>query len=284
MVQRTHTPVKDNVGLFCYSASLIRGKLLIKSAGKIVKGAASCPSSDDGTAFGKDGVPPAIDHTPDTQRNTPRTMNEKKIYRSRPKDKKPVAAPDYINKRFGSKKMQRINQVEQDFAQEVFNLVGKDGVILDMPCGSGRFTEVFSKAKKLYSIDVNEGMLEEAKLKAEGCDHCEFLIGSIHEIPLDDNTVDLAFCMRLLHHVPTREERCSILAELSRVSKKWVVVTYYRKESWRYIRKKIRGKRISGQPIRRKIFLEEARMTKLELVKQVSIRNSRQTMAIFKKK
>lgn len=210
-------------------------------------------------------------------------MNDKKkVFRTRPRDRKPVAAKDYIGKRFGSKKMSRVNVVEQDFAKELLSRIGPDSKVLDVPCGSGRFVPVFSNAAKMYAVDINEGMLAEAKEKAPDAENCEFMLGSILEIPLAKESVDLVFCMRLLHHVATPEERSAIFKELCRVSKKWVAITFYRKESWPYIRKKIRGKKINGQPIKRGLFYKEARDHGMELVHSVNVWNSRQTLALFR--
>lgn len=209
-------------------------------------------------------------------------MKEKdKVFRTRSRDRKPVAPENYIDKRFGSKKMRRVNEIEQCFAQSLLDRVGSEGVVLDVPCGSGRFVPVFSQAAKMYAVDINEGMLAEAEKKVSNAENCEFKLGTILDIPLEDNAVDLVFCMRLFHHVASAEERSAIFKELCRVSRKWVALTFYRKESWPYIRKKLRGKKINGQPIRRNQFYQEAKQHGMHIQKTVNVWNSRQTLALF---
>jgi ubiquinone/menaquinone biosynthesis C-methylase UbiE len=204
-----------------------------------------------------------------------------KVFKTRTADRKPVDAQEYINKRFGSKKMQRIDKVEQDFAEDLLKRIGRQGTVLDAPCGSGRFTPILSRARKLYALDINQGMLNEARKKAIDENDCQFIEGSILEIPLAKNSVDLVFCMRLLHHVGLEEDRAAIFKEVARVSKQWVAVTFYRKESWKYIRKRIRGKNTNGQPIRCSRFYREANEHGLKLVESTNIRNNMQTLALF---
>lgn len=209
-------------------------------------------------------------------------MNDKnKVFRTRKGNSTPATAKEYIDKRFGSKRMRRVNEIEQGFAEGLLARVGLHATVLDVPCGSGRFVEVFSKAEKMYAMDISEGMLGEARKKAPAAANCEFLHGSILDLPLDENSVDLVFTMRLFHHVATPEERSAIFSELCRVSRKWVALTFYRKESWPYIRKKIRGKKINGQPIRRGQFYAEAREHGMRLVQSVNVWNNRQTLALF---
>jgi len=50
---------------------------------------------------------------------------------------------------------------------------------------------------------------------------------SVHQLPFADQTFAGTLCMRLLHHIPESEERRRILAELRRVSKGPVIVSFF---------------------------------------------------------
>ncbi len=170
-----------------------------------------------------------------------------------------VSAETYQKRRFESSvRMQKLHARENAFAEELLQRVGPDAVIVDVPCGSGRFTKLFSNSKYLFSIDISADMLEQAKKEAAPSFNGEFILASATDIPLADVSVDLAFCMRLLHHVGDSGVRKKILQELCRISRRWVMTTFYRKESYRYYRKRLLGKKVSGQPITINQFEQEA--------------------------
>jgi len=102
--------------------------------------------------------------------------------------------------------------------------------ILDIPCGTGRYTDFLCEKGYLYfGADVSMQMMEvlAGDQKDQGkmvplvrCD-CEHL-------PFKDNTIDCVVTIRFLnHHIPShvREE---MLREMRRVSKKWLIVQSHR--------------------------------------------------------
>ena len=197
-------------------------------------------------------------------------------------------AKTYFQRRFeSSSRMRRLHQLEMEFAKRALHLAGPDPVVLDMPCGSGRFLSAFSSAKKIYGIDLSEDMLVEAKKNAPQASECVFMQGSATQIPIADNSVDLVFCMRLLHHVGDSEIRNQIFRELARVTRRWVATSFYRKESIRYYRKFLLGKKVSGQPIKTDLFLNEALECGLKLVditpkkSMAYLNSSSQTLVLF---
>lgn len=188
------------------------------------------------------------------------------------------AAATYMERRFESSgRMQKLHAMENTFAEELLLRVGTDAVIIDVPCGSGRFTKLFSSSKYLYSMDISQDMLTEAGNAVPEEFNGEFVLASATDIPLEDGVVDLAFCMRLLHHIAEADVRKQILNELYRVSRRWVATSFYRKESYRYYKKKLLGKKVSGQPISMSQFEQEALECGLRLVDM----NPKKPMAYF---
>lgn len=156
-------------------------------------------------------------------------------------------ARSYNERRFGRvRRMKRLGKLEKEFARRLFGMAGKHSCIVDIPCGSGRFFDIFSHAKKLIMLDYSESMLKAAEEKIGGAENVRLIQAEISAIPLSDNSADLCFCMRLFHHMETDEVRLRALKELARVSKKYVALSFYNKNSWKFYRRKILGKKVRG--------------------------------------
>lgn len=197
-------------------------------------------------------------------------------------------ADSYHCRRFdGSARMRKLNEIEMAFARLVAQKVGPDGVVIDVPCGAGRFTEVFSGCKYVYSVDLSQDMLAVASANAPAGLRGEFIKASALEIPLQDKTVDLAFCMRLFHHLGNPETRGQLFRELTRLSRQWVAVSFYRTGSYRYFRKRLMRRKLSGQPVPTSVFVAEAERHGLRLVSLephgvgAFLKGSAQTLALF---
>ncbi|MBI4356596.1 MAG: class I SAM-dependent methyltransferase [Gammaproteobacteria bacterium] len=195
-------------------------------------------------------------------------------------------AKSYNEKRFNtSRRMRQLDRVEKAFAASLMQLVGCNGSILDIPCGAARFVSIFSQAKRLFCADVSYEMLGVSHKNVVCLDKGLFIQSDIRKIPLPDHCVDLSFCMRLLHHIALPDLRKSILYELQRVSKRWVAVSFYRKECFRYFRKRLLGKKVSGYPIWTRTFKQEAHSCGLKVVRSIPsyLNGSSQTLVLLEK-
>ncbi len=112
-------------------------------------------------------------------------------------------------------RMKRLDRLEKAFVQRLFEMVGGDSHILDIPCGNGRFFENFSKARKLSMADYSINMLKAAEEKFGTRQNVRLIQAEISSIPLPDSSADLCFCMRLFHHMKSDE---ILLAGLQRIS------------------------------------------------------------------
>ena len=88
--------------------------------------------------------------------------------------------------------------------------------IADIGCGNGRLIESLPKDITYTGIDISKNLLSEAKklhpTKA-------FTEGSLLDIPLPPNSVDVTFCIATLPHIPSRELREKAIHELIRITK-----------------------------------------------------------------
>ena len=103
------------------------------------------------------------------------------------------------------------------------------GSVLDVPCGYGRFASLFAPlGVRAIGVDVDPGLVHLA-LESQIPDRMEGgVCGSIFELPFADNSFDGVQCVRFLHLQYSDQERLRILRELSRVSRRFVLISVYR--------------------------------------------------------
>jgi ubiquinone/menaquinone biosynthesis C-methylase UbiE len=90
-------------------------------------------------------------------------------------------------------------------------------VCLDVGTGTGHTAaNLAATAKKVYGLDIAEGMLRAAKESYGHLENLEFVIGSSEETGFPDDTFDILTARHTLHHHPTIPKT---LLELKRVLK-----------------------------------------------------------------
>jgi ubiquinone/menaquinone biosynthesis C-methylase UbiE len=195
-------------------------------------------------------------------------------------------AKHYEEKRFSKRyRMRRLDKFENVFAHRLFDMAGGNSHILDIPCGSGRFFNVFSKAGKLTMADYSVNMLKVCEEKFGIPENARLIQADISTIPLPDSSADLCFCMRLFHHMKNDQVRLNALKELARVSSKYVALSFYNINCLRFYRRKILGKKVRGNYIAFKHLANLAKQAGLKSVERFPKLNlvEQQCLVIFKK-
>lgn len=123
--------------------------------------------------------------------------------------------------------------------------------VLDMPCGAGRLTrELLSYGKEFYGVDYSAEQLKICKAQYPE-ENLQVVQGSCFELPFEDDFFDLAFSVRLSHHIGDADQRVRYLEELFRVSKRYVIATFFDELSFknrlREFRRKFLGSRKRGK-------------------------------------
>jgi ubiquinone/menaquinone biosynthesis C-methylase UbiE len=115
--------------------------------------------------------------------------------------------------------------------------------VLDTPAGTGRFASfVLREGRKLVIADLSHAMLAQAR--ASGAPRVQ---ADALSLPFADASFDLVLCMRFLFHVP-RELQPGVLAELARVSRRFVAVDVRHGRAWSAWTRALRG-RLLARPV-----------------------------------
>jgi len=116
--------------------------------------------------------------------------------------------------------------------------LGNPRVLLDAPCGNGRFSALLSGAGRRYlGADLALPMLAAA---AERHRDARYVAADLVRLPFPDHAFDAALCIRFLHLVRERELRIAVLRELARVSRVGLVVDYRHSRTLRVLGRRLR--------------------------------------------
>lgn len=140
-------------------------------------------------------------------------------------------AHEYLHKHRSGWVRRLSHQRDEQLARRALALAGDPGLVLDLPCGAGRFWPLLAEKpnRVIIGADNSEAMLTTA-LKAQPAEvvkRVQPLHTSAFDIALPDNAVDSIFCMRLLHHIGEPAHRLAILREFERVTRDSVVVSLW---------------------------------------------------------
>lgn len=116
-------------------------------------------------------------------------------------------------------------------ARQALALAGNPEVVLDLPCGAGRFWPLLAERpdRRILAADSSEEMLQVAAQMQprELVERVERFQCSAFDIKLDDGSVDSIFCMRLLHHIEESSHRVAMLKEFHRVTRDSVCISLW---------------------------------------------------------
>jgi len=129
---------------------------------------------------------------------------------------------------------------ERKLIARIFAIVGTHHRFLDLPSGTGRlFPTIRPYGREFVETDVSREMLKLARTNlAEWKPH--LVQASAFHIPYKDGAFDCVFSARLTHHIPEAAERDRFIRELGRVSRNWVVMTFFHTWSIKNILRRIR--------------------------------------------
>jgi 2-polyprenyl-3-methyl-5-hydroxy-6-metoxy-1,4-benzoquinol methylase len=104
--------------------------------------------------------------------------------------------------------------------------------IVDIGCGEGVLTERWAASLqdgRVVGIDLDNPKLR-AEWEQRSRPNLQFIAGSGDRLPFADAEFEAATAMEVLEHVPDPD---SVLAEMARVSSRWILVSVPREPLWR---------------------------------------------------
>lgn len=120
---------------------------------------------------------------------------------------------------------------DEQLARKALKIAGEPQVVLDLPCGAGRFWPVLAEnpGRKIIGADNSADMV------AVALEHCPKEIASrvtafqtsAFAIDMENNAVDSIFSMRLMHHIGQPEHRIAMLKEFHRVTRDTVILSLW---------------------------------------------------------
>jgi SAM-dependent methyltransferase len=163
-------------------------------------------------------------------------------------------AEDYDFHRFGSPERQKRNARKWAAIRTALARTRDVRIVLDLPCGTGRFTGALAReGYQVVGSDISREMLLKAARVEVGTTAQAaggvrgYVQANAEHLPLRDDSVDCVVCIRFMMHVDP-VTRVRMLREFRRVSRRWLVVDYRHKYTFRYVLTHTFGKLGLGRP------------------------------------
>lgn len=146
---------------------------------------------------------------------------------------------------------------EERVAQQALRIAGEPNLVLDLPCGNGRYWPMLTRHPNRLVLAADDPAESMARPRStQGVEIAEricVLRTPSFSIDLGENAVDAIFCMRFLHQLEGAERRLEVLREFHRVTRDTLIVSLWvdgNYQAWR--RKRMEHRRASSSPAGRR--------------------------------
>lgn len=131
----------------------------------------------------------------------------------------------------------------------LFRFVQPNQSILDIPCGTGKLAQTLGGlGSQVVAADISREMLHWAMVDYQSLSRLQgFVQSDASATAFSARGFDCVVCLRLLHRVPM-SIRGEILKELSRITRRYVVVSFGIIDGFQRIRLRLRGFMTRGIP------------------------------------
>jgi len=130
------------------------------------------------------------------------------------------------------------DHLSQQQRQEIFDdyfrifpwrlLPSSGGVGLDVGCGSGRWSMLIApRVEHLHLLDPSPEALEVAEQNLRSAKNVSYHLHSVANIPLPSRSLDFAFSLGVLHHVPDTEAAIAAIADKLKPNAPFLIYLYY---------------------------------------------------------
>lgn len=109
-----------------------------------------------------------------------------------------------------------------------WHLLPEGSVGLDAGCGSGRWSVLVApRVGHLHALDASAAALAVARHNLQGLSNVTFHESSVGDIPLPDASLDFAFSLGVLHHVPDTEAAVRAITSKLKPGAPFLLYLYY---------------------------------------------------------
>jgi ubiquinone/menaquinone biosynthesis C-methylase UbiE len=106
--------------------------------------------------------------------------------------------------------------------------ISSDSMGADIGCGSGRWAVLVApKIGHLHLIDPSEDALHVAKLNLATFGNTSYHMASVDSLPFTDSSLDFAYALGVLHHVPDTRAAIKSIARTLKPGAPFLVYLYY---------------------------------------------------------
>jgi SAM-dependent methyltransferase len=154
----------------------------------------------------------------------------------------PAVAADYDQHRFTTPRRQRRNVRKWRAIQRALDAAGDVHSVLDLPCGTGRFTGHLARLNlEVVGGDISLQMMREVDASPDVAHPriAGYVQADAEALPFDDRCLDCTVSIRFMFHVDPITRR-RILREMGRVSRRWLIIDYRHRYSARWVLWRIR--------------------------------------------
>jgi ArsR family transcriptional regulator len=104
-------------------------------------------------------------------------------------------------------------------------LASRDWVVADLGCGTGQLAEQLAPhVARVVAVDESSAMLDAARQRLAPVANIDLRAGSLDDLPLEDRSVDVAFLVLVLHHLPDPERALAEAHQVLRPGGRLVIV------------------------------------------------------------
>lgn len=118
--------------------------------------------------------------------------------------------------------------VEQTLVRRWLGLCKPGAIVLDFPCGTGRFNSLTAECgHRLIRADRSPAMLLQARALGPNDHTLGNLCCDLARPPFPDKSVDIMILWRIFHHLRSWEDRRTVLEQAVRVARQYIIMSFY---------------------------------------------------------
>ena len=98
----------------------------------------------------------------------------------------------------------------------------------DLGCGSGRWaTLIAPKVSKLICVDISQKAISVAQKNLQTFQNVEFIRGSVGNLPIEEESLDFAYSLGVLHHLPVPHQALKSIVRKLKKGAPLLIYIYY---------------------------------------------------------